>query len=213
MPKGQKSELMIFDGMTLDQLAEAANMAAEQVETSAKSMVQHADRAGRALLAAKEQVEHGDWLPWLGSNFDQSISLAQKYMAIAANTERIPYLKDAPSITQAMRMIAEAREEQSPKRSHVVVTKPAADPAESKDVIDVGSTPVEPREPKPIANPRSSAAKSSPKPTPEFDLGDSLDEDRSAILDMAADYSASKQLKHFVVMLRKVATDLEVTAP
>lgn len=74
-------------------------------------------------------------------------------------------------------------------------------------------TPVPPREPKPPTNPRSSAAPSSSKPAAEFDRGDSLDEDRRAILDMAADYSAAKQLKHFIVMLRKVATDLEATAP
>jgi hypothetical protein len=207
------NDLISFEGMALEHCAEAANMAAEQVETSARSMVQHADRAGRALLAAKEQVEHGDWLPWLGANFDQSISLANKYMAIASNSERIPNLKEAPSITQAMRMITEAREEQAPKKPGVVVTKPAADPAESKDVIDVDSKPVEPPEPKPSANPRSNAAPSSPKPAPEFDLGSSLDEDRSAILEMAGDYHAAKQTKHFIVMLRKVAADLEVTTP
>lgn len=207
------SELISFEGMALEHCAEAANMAAEQVETCAKSMVQHADRAGRALLAAKEQVEHGDWLPWLGANFDHSISLAQKYMAIASNTERIPNLLEAPSITQAMRMITEAREEQSPKKAGVVVTKPAADPAESKDVIEVEAKPVAPREPKPSANPRSSSAQSSPKPAPEFDLGSSLDEHRSAILEMAGDYAAVKQTKHFIVMLRKVAADLEVATP
>ena len=209
------SDLISFEGMALEHCAEAANMAAEQVETSAKSMVQHADRAGRALLAAKEQVKHGDWLPWLGANFDHSISLAQKYMAIASNTERIANLLAAPSITQAMRMITEAREEQSPKRPGVVVTKPAADPAESKDVIDVKATLVkEPREPKPASNSRSDAAPRNSKPSaPEFDLGSSLDEHRSAILEMAGDYAAAKQTKHFIVMLRKVAADLEVATP
>jgi hypothetical protein len=208
------SDIMSFEGMALEHLAEAANDAADQVEKSARNMVQHADRSGRALLAAKAQLEHGDWLPWLGANFDQSISLANKYMAIASNSERIPNLKEAPSITQAMRMITEAREEQSPKQAGVVVSKPAADPAESKDVIEVDSKPVEPKPPKPSSNPRSDAASRNNKPAaPEFDLGSSLDEHRSAILEMAGDYAAAKQTKHFIVMLRKVATDLETTTP
>lgn len=208
------SDLISFEGMALEHLAEAANSAAEQVENSARSMVQHADRSGRALLAAKAQLEHGDWLPWLGANFDQSISLANKYMAIASNSERIPNLKEAPSITQAMRMITEAREEQTPKRAGVVVTKPAADPAESKNVIDVESKPVTPRETKSAGNPRSGSTPRDSKPSaPEFDLGSSLDEHRSAILDMAGDYAAAKQTKHFIVMLRKVAADLEVATP
>ncbi len=204
------NDLISFENMELEHLAEAANMAAEQVEKSARSMVQHADRAGRALLEAKSRLPHGNWLPWLGANFDQSISLANKYMAIASNSECIPNLLEAPNITQAMRMITEAREEQAPKRTGVVVSKPAPDPAESPDVIEAESRPVEPKPRQ--SNPRSSAA---PRKTEsdEFDLGSSLDEDRSDILEMAGDYTAAKQLKHFIVMLRKVAADLEVTAP
>lgn len=208
------NDMISFDGMPLEQLVDIANGSAEQVEKSARNMVQHAHRAGRALLAAKEQLEHGQWLPWLGAHFDQSISLANKYMAIASNSEQIPNLLEAPSITQAMRMITEAREEQSPKKAGVVVTKPAADPAESKDVIDVESKPVAPREPKPSSNPRSDAAPRNSKPSAsEFDLGSSLDEHRSAILEMAADYQIAKKTKHFIVMLRKVAVDLEVATP
>lgn len=208
------NDLIDFESMELEHLAEAANMAAEQVEKSARSMVQHADRAGRALLEAKSRLPHGNWMPWLGANFDQSISLANKYMAIASNSECIPNLLEAPNITQAMRMITEAREEQSPKKSGVVVSNPAQDPAESQDVIEAELRRVEPKPEKPAGNPRSDAAPRNSKPTaPEFDLGSSLDEDRSDILDMAADYTAAKQLKHFIVMLRKVAADLEVTAP
>jgi hypothetical protein len=207
------NDIISFEGMALEDLADIANTAAGHVEGHMKTMVEHAHRCGRALIEAKAQLNHGEWLSWLGRNFDQTISLANKYMAIASNSERIPNLLEAPSITQAMRMITEAREEQSPKRPGVVVAKPAADPAESKDVIDVDSKPVEPREPKPSSNPRSSAAQSSPKPAPEFDLGSSLDEHRSAILDMAGDYAAAKQTKHFIVMLRKVAADLEVATP
>ena len=38
---------------------------------------------GNLLLEAKEQLKHGEWLPWLKANFGSSIRSAQNYMAAA----------------------------------------------------------------------------------------------------------------------------------
>src|SRR5262245_65388910 len=38
---------------------------------------------GRLLLQAKGLVEHGEWLPWLKSNFPLSDRTAERYMAVA----------------------------------------------------------------------------------------------------------------------------------
>ena len=64
-------------------LAEMANEAAEACRDSARRTVQQAASCGRALLAAKEQCEHGQWLHWLGQNFDYDKATAQRYMQVA----------------------------------------------------------------------------------------------------------------------------------
>ncbi len=45
-------------------------------------------RCGEALAAAKEQVPHGEWLPWLEANFEGSERTAQAYATVAANPQR-----------------------------------------------------------------------------------------------------------------------------
>jgi hypothetical protein len=116
-----------------------------------------------------------------------------------ANASDQTLLEGAKTIDEALERIAEPK----PRKASVEVVEP----------IEVESTPVEqPRQPKPAGNPKSDAApRNSSASEPEFDLGSSLNDDRSAILDAAAGYIAAKKLKHFVVMLRKVANDLEVT--
>lgn len=59
----------------------------EQAEQHWQSAVQHAIRAGELLTEAKGQVKHGEWLPWLTSNFPGSRRTAQGYMRLAANAE------------------------------------------------------------------------------------------------------------------------------
>jgi hypothetical protein len=208
--------LISFDDLDVEALAVIANDAAEEVETNARKTVEHAERCGRALLAAKEKTKHGQWLAWVGANFNYSQQTASDYMRIA-DYGRARNLEEATSVRAALKMISddpEVEKRESPKKPGVVVTKPAADPAESKDVIDVDSKPVDPKPPKPASNPRSDAApRNSKQAAPEFDLGSSLDEHRSAILEMAGDYAAAKKTNHFIVMLRKVATDLEATTP
>src|SRR5262245_40455235 len=38
---------------------------------------------GRLLLRAKDLVDHGEWLPWLKTNFPLSDRTAARYMAVA----------------------------------------------------------------------------------------------------------------------------------
>lgn len=84
-----------------------ANEAAEEVETSARKTVEHAERCGRALLAAKEKVPHGQWLGWLAKSFDYNQQHASRYMTIASNWSRVTNLETATSLREALRMIAE----------------------------------------------------------------------------------------------------------
>ena len=52
--------------------------------------LQHARRAGALLTAAKEQLDHGAWLPWLREHCpDISIQVAQRYMRIHTRSSEL----------------------------------------------------------------------------------------------------------------------------
>lgn len=119
------SALMVFDDLDVESLAIIANEAAGEVEKSARKTVEHAARCGRALLAIKQQTAHGQWLAWLGANFDHSQQTASRYMTIAANYSSMSNLQEAKDVNDALRMIAENPD--TPKRerkSSVEVVEP-----------------------------------------------------------------------------------------
>ena len=126
--------------LPIETLAEMANEAGEQVENNAKATVQKAIDCGRYLTAIKEQLEHGEWLPWLGANWNYSRKTAAQYMQISNVTCGL-HLKDAESINDALRMIADSKPETAPrsarKPADVVVTTPKDDPDDDYD--DVGT--------------------------------------------------------------------------
>jgi Protein of unknown function (DUF3102) len=86
---GSVSRELVGPEPTLPELASAANREHRLVGEAATSALEHAIRAGEALRAAKAQVEHGGWLPWLEENFDGSERTAQLYMQVAANPQRV----------------------------------------------------------------------------------------------------------------------------
>jgi hypothetical protein len=51
--------------------------------------VEYAIDAGNLLLEAKEQLKHGQWLPWLAANCTMSERTAQLYMRLARNRAAI----------------------------------------------------------------------------------------------------------------------------
>lgn len=99
------SQTMELDSLSLPVLAEVANQAAENAERDMRSAVSNAVTAGRALLAAKVQCVHGQWLGWLGVNWGYSQQLASQYMQLA-NYQHASYLESASSIREALRLIA-----------------------------------------------------------------------------------------------------------
>jgi len=100
--------------LPLETLAEMANDAAEQSEKNAKLTVQKAIDAGRYLTAAKEQVEHGQWLAWLGKNWNYKQRYAQSCMSLS-NAQHVAHLGQAANWREALRMIADERAESEPE--------------------------------------------------------------------------------------------------
>lgn len=140
------NEMIDLNLLPLETLAEMANEAAEQFEENAKKTVQKALDAGRYLIAAKEQLTHGEWGKWLGSNWNYTARTASGYMLLASKSETISDLLTAKNYNAAMRMIAaeKAEAEHEPsivprserKPAKVVVSIPADEPDDSDSEIE-----------------------------------------------------------------------------
>jgi hypothetical protein len=121
-----------------------ANESAELAERNLRDAVQHALRAGRALVAAKAQLPHGKWMAWLRTNFDRDIGTAGRYMRLADNWHSAPNIQQSESIRQALRLIAEDNRQAEPIE---VAPEPVAamDP-EPGEPDDIDEPEVEPQE-------------------------------------------------------------------
>jgi len=74
----------------LPDLAEAINREHAEAVQAVRQTLTHAIRAGELLLAAKAQIEHGGFLPWLQANCQFSDRTARAYMRLAENQDRLP---------------------------------------------------------------------------------------------------------------------------
>jgi hypothetical protein len=79
-----------------------------------QSALQHARRCGELLIEVKERLAHGEFLPWLQTNFEGSKRTAEVYITLArrwpmleaaANTQRAAHFADL-SIRGALAMLA-----------------------------------------------------------------------------------------------------------
>jgi len=68
---------------SLQELAAQINAAHRACQGAMTEGLQHAMRAGEALLEAKARVAHGDWLPWLREHCLVSERTARAYMQVA----------------------------------------------------------------------------------------------------------------------------------
>lgn len=103
------TELAVAEVMAAEpsppELATVANREHALARQSGESMIEHAIHAGEALVAAKAQVKHGEWLPWLAANFAASEDTAEGYMKVAANSERVRNLEE-PSLRKALAAVS-----------------------------------------------------------------------------------------------------------
>ena len=132
MGGGAKVSEISIGGLPLDTLAEMANEAAELAERDMVSAVGRAWDCGRYLLAAKQQVPHGQWMHWVRVNFDRELRTASRYMQLAGAFESRAAIAEAASIRQAMRMISQPEEvpadESEPELVEEIETQPEAEP-------------------------------------------------------------------------------------
>ena len=71
----------------LPELAARIRSEHEAVGRSARNALDHASACGQMLIEAKDQLEHGEWLPWLKAHCEIPPRTASHYMRLA---KRLP---------------------------------------------------------------------------------------------------------------------------
>lgn len=94
-------------GKSIDALANEANSHALKAEGFAKTALYHAIAAGKALLAAKEKVSHGEWDTWLESNWTHSPRTARRFMRLAGADPQT--LAESEDIDEAEKKLKQPR--------------------------------------------------------------------------------------------------------
>lgn len=117
MAKQPKGELVVV-GFNYDlletKLADKVRSAADRIRERVKKTVEEIIEVGNDLLAVKEALDHGQFLPWLKAGFGWSERSAQNFMSVAeqfksAKIADLPiqpsaaYLLAAPSIPDEAR--------------------------------------------------------------------------------------------------------------
>lgn len=120
MAKQPKGELVVlgFDYSPLEaKVAEKVRSAAEAIRQQLQNTLVSAIKIGQELLAVKETLEHGQFLPWLQAEFGWSQRTAYNFMSVAERFEvarianlQIPptaaYLLAGPSVPDEARQVA-----------------------------------------------------------------------------------------------------------
>ncbi len=103
------TEILPPEKSSLAELAAQANAAHEAAGTALSAAVDHALVAGRALIAAKQQVPEGGWTRWVQRNCGFSIRHAQRYIklvvASAADATRVSRDVEGLSLRKAMKQL------------------------------------------------------------------------------------------------------------
>jgi hypothetical protein len=78
----------------------------------------------RSTAQAKAQLQHGEWLPWLGENFTLDVRMAQRYILLSANATRVSHLG---SIREALAALPRKAKRKSSPRLNGKTVLPAGD--------------------------------------------------------------------------------------
>lgn len=101
---------------TLEQLAAIANSAHQHVHLAGRDLIEHAIRAGDALLKARRLVldgrGRGGWLEWAAEHVSMHVTTAYRYMRMAEHRDLV-LASDTTSIEGAIRLLAD-----QPRRGH-----------------------------------------------------------------------------------------------
>lgn len=101
----------------LETLAERINAEHRACEVAVNSALAHAMNAGEMLSAAKIQLPHGAFGPWLAENFAGSDRTARAYMRVSSRREELEAKRQSSatmSLDGALKALAAPREDAAP---------------------------------------------------------------------------------------------------
>jgi hypothetical protein len=121
-------------GLGLDELAEQIWREMELAELRWKDALGHAIRAGELLIAAKAQVKHGEWLPWLSGCFPGSERTAQRYMSLARESARVA---DLPTVRDAVALLMEPKQTAAGESREAKLARARAEVADLEFLVEL----------------------------------------------------------------------------
>ena len=119
------------------QLEYEANDLAAQVERHCYDAVQAGIECGRRLVAIKSRTS-GRFTEWVGAHFDYDLRTAQRYMSLA---EYAGAIGDQKSITKALAVIADIREEERAAQGKPSRRKPEPEPEAVEEPVEPEAEP------------------------------------------------------------------------
>lgn len=90
--------------------AEEINYEHQLFIDSLKTGLEHAIKCGELLIKKKDDLAHGDWMPWVKGNCDFTDRMASNYMRLASNRKRVSDLNNIDTIRAALALLAEPDE-------------------------------------------------------------------------------------------------------
>jgi hypothetical protein len=102
-----------------------------EIVRSAQNMVQYAIEIGNILVEVKKSLGHGEFLPWVANNCDFRIRMAQNYMRLSENAQRVAHLEGVTSLREVLKYLEEPKPEKNP-----VPTRQLANGYEEIEVLE-----------------------------------------------------------------------------
>jgi hypothetical protein len=88
---------------------------AAELDTLGKTALEKASEAGRLLIECKARLQHGEWLPWLESNFSFTDRTARNWMRIS-EAHDAGKLENVSDLSEAYRVITDSKPDENDGR-------------------------------------------------------------------------------------------------
>jgi hypothetical protein len=90
-------------------LQDEINSLHSEIMGFAKKTLDHAIRIGELLTAKKDELDHGEWLPWLKKHVNFGPDAAERYRVMYARREELP-LDKVKTLTQALKLLKKSND-------------------------------------------------------------------------------------------------------
>ena len=115
---GKEQVSVVADGFGIEaELEERVKAQAAKFETSYKRTVEEAWKLGRELRKAKNQVRHGQWIPWIENTVGLTPRSAQRLMALHEAYPQMRHVSHLRSVSHALKVLPAGPKPEVPAKS------------------------------------------------------------------------------------------------